>query len=308
MNILFYSNGQDTQSWLAQLQHRLPDIHIQQWQPDGENIQADYALLWKPPEQFFAEQQNLKGIINLGAGVDGLLKLPNLPTDVPLLKLRDAGMSRWMNDYIRYGVLHFTRDFDRYRTQQQSAHWHDYDIEPSSHWPVVVLGAGALGQSAAQELAQQGFPVRCWSRSPKQIEGVTSFSGEEGLFGCLSGARLVINLLPHTPATRGLINTKTLSRLAEGAALISCGRGEIIDMDALVAALDSEQLRGALLDVFDTEPLPADSPLWQHPKAIITPHIAAPTPIAEAVEQIIGYLEQLEAGQRPQCVDPTLGY
>lgn len=309
MNLLLSAQGQDAQAWLQCLQARLPGANIRLWQPDiSGHFQADYALVWKPPAALFDHQTQLKGIINLGAGVDALLQLPNLPEDVPLLKLRDAGMARWMNDYIRYGVLHFTRDFDRYRQQQSKAQWQPYDIEPASAWPVAILGAGALGQQAASELAAQGFPVRCWSRTRKQIDGVESYSGEAGLEACLSGGRILINLLPHTPATRRLINSETLSRLDKGAALISCGRGEILDADAVLAALNEGKLRGALLDVFETEPLPASSPLWQHPGAIITPHIAAPTPVEEAAAQIQTYIEQLEAGQVPQTVDPTLGY
>lgn len=309
MNILLAVQGQDSHAWLNSLKSRLPTADIRLWPPETDtHFQADYALVWKPPARFFYEQQNLKGIINLGAGVDALLQLSNLPRDVPLLKLRDAGMGHWMNDYIRYGVLHFIRDFDRYRQQQQTRQWQAYDIEPAQAWPVALLGAGALGERAAKELVQQGFPVRCWSRTEKQIDGVDSFSGPAALQDCLRDVRLLVNLLPHTSATRQLINTETLSWLAPGAALISCGRGEVIDAQALLAALDSGQMRGALLDVFDTEPLPADSPLWTHPAVVITPHIAAPTPVVQAVEQITGYLDQLEAGQIPPSVDPTLGY
>ncbi|MBP0050115.1 glyoxylate/hydroxypyruvate reductase A [Marinobacterium sp. AK62] len=309
MNILLCAQGQDAIEWQTHLHRRLPHAHIRIWSEEtGTETQADYALVWKPPTALFDQQQQLKGIINLGAGVDSLLKLPNLPRDVPVLKLRDAGMGRWMNDYIRYGVLHFTRDFDQYRQQQPAHQWRPQDIEPPEAWPVGILGAGALGQQAAEMLQQMGFPVRCWSRTAKQLPGIESHQGTDELTDFLRGVRLLVNLLPNTPDTRGLINDQRLSLLAPGAGLISCGRGEVVDPSAVLHALDSGQLRGALLDVFEQEPLPETSPLWDHPAVLITPHIAAPTPVATAADQIVEYIEQLEAGQVPDPVDPTLGY
>ncbi|UTW13886.1 2-hydroxyacid dehydrogenase [Marinobacterium rhizophilum] len=309
MNILFYGQGLASDDWLDAIRTALPQCDVRLWSTRLETgWQADYALLWHPPVELFAQQKNLKAIFNLGAGVDALLRLPGRPDDVPVIKLRNAGMDPWMFDYIHYGVLHFGRNFDHYRRQQQQQLWQPHPSPAPNTRCIGILGLGALGQTIAQRFSLLGYRVQGWSRGPKSIEGIDTYSGLEHLDGFLGRCDVLVNLLPATAQTDNLLDAERLARLRHGAVLINAGRGTTLDLDALNAALASGQLRGALLDVFPAEPLPADHPLWSRPDVIITPHIAAPTLIDEALEQITADIASLEQGLYVPRVDSTLGY
>lgn len=277
-----------------------------------ERENADYLAAWKPTESLLREQNQLKAIINLGAGVDYLLRTPGLPRDVPIVKLRDAGMGELMADYVRYGVLHFMRSFDHYLTQQADAHWQPHDVPDKADWSIGVLGLGAIGTHVAQALSRDGFTVLGWSRSSKHIDGVTCYHGEEGLTQVLRRSQTLVTLLPDTAATRGLIDAEKLALLPKDACLINPGRGTLIEHDALLDALGDHtepgRLRGAMLDVFPEEPLVEDSPLWCHPRVIVTPHISAPTPLNEAIDQVIDTLQAFEAGEPVTTINPEEGY
>ncbi|MDN6180422.1 MAG: glyoxylate/hydroxypyruvate reductase A [Halomonas subglaciescola] len=302
--------------WCAALDNAFPAATVVTSSASaGERQDADYLAAWAPPTWLLTEQTQLKGIINLGAGVDALLASPGLPEGVPIVKLRDAGMAGPMADYVLYGVLHFYRSFDRYARQQRQARWVPQPVTGKADWPVGVLGLGAIGRHVAQTLARAGFPVLGWSRHAKHLDGVDCHHGEEGLDAVLARAQTLVTLLPDTPETRGLLGATRLAQLPEGASLINPGRGALIDEHALLDALGDAQddaasghLRGALLDVFNEEPLPAKSPLWRHPRVLITPHMSAPTPLDGAIDQVIGYLHAFEASETFTTVDPATGY
>lgn len=303
----------DAEQWREALARRLPGaVVVTSAAPEAERRDADYLAAWKPSEALLREQTRLKGIVNLGAGVDALLKNPGLPREVPIVKLRDAGMADPIADYVRYGVLHFQRDFDRYGRQQARAEWYEHALRDKSDWPVGVLGLGAIGAKVAERLAADGFPVHGWSRTPKALSGITCHHGEAGLEALLGEVMSLVLLLPDTPATRHIIDAATLSRLPSGASLINPGRGTLIDESALLEALgpgDAEgRLRGALLDAFPEEPLPANSPLWTHPRIWVTPHMAGPTPLGAALDQVVESLEAFEAGKPLATIDPNAGY
>jgi glyoxylate/hydroxypyruvate reductase A len=221
-------------------------------------------------------------------------------------------MGELMADYALYGVLHFYRSMDRYREQQQSATWQPQAVVEKSQWPVGVLGLGAIGGFVASALQQAGFPVLGWSRSPKQISGVHCFHGDNGLTELLGQVQSLVTILPDTEATQHILNAERLAQLPKGASVINPGRGSLIDEQALLDALGNANqpghLRGALLDVFQEEPLPANNPLWQHPNVIVTPHMAAPTPLNDAIDQVISYLHAFEAGEKLSTVNPDAGY
>ncbi|WP_110602612.1 2-hydroxyacid dehydrogenase [Salinicola lusitanus] len=309
MRVLIYHS--DAEQWRNILLERLPDAEIQ-IAADSGNPQVDYLVAWKPPASVFEEQRALKGIVNLGAGVDALLQNPALPREIPIVKLRDAGMGELIGDYARYGVLHFQRDFDRYRRQQASAEWREVPVVDKPDWPVGVLGLGAIGTRVSQMLAADGYPVHGWSRSPKRIEGIACHHGDEGLDTLLRQVKTLITLLPDTPATRHIINRDNLAKLPNGANLINPGRGTLIDEPALLDALGEGEheghLRGALLDAFPTEPLAAESPLWRHPRILITPHMAGPTPIGAAADQVADALDAMSKGKAVETIDPEAGY
>ncbi|NWO10777.1 glyoxylate/hydroxypyruvate reductase A [Chromohalobacter salexigens] len=310
MRILIHAD--DAALWKDRLASRLPSA---EFAISGEtsDFQADYLAAWKPPASLFEAQPALKGIVNLGAGVDALLNNPALPRDIPIVKLRDAGMGELIADYVRYGVLHFQRDFDRYRRQQHHTTWREHALTPKREWAVGVLGLGAIGHHVARQLAEDGYPVHGWSRSPKALKGITCHHGDDGLQALLGKVHTLVTLLPDTPSTRGIIDRDALAALPHGANLINPGRGTLIDEAALLEALgtgedENGRLRGALLDAFPSEPLPDDSPLWSHPRVWITPHMAGPTPIDEAADQVAKAITAMQAGEAIDTVDPKVGY
>ncbi|WP_111413993.1 2-hydroxyacid dehydrogenase [Billgrantia lactosivorans] len=311
MRILLHID--DIEAWRDALAERLPEAEIVTADDPAERRRdADYLAVWKPPEALLAEQSRARGIVNLGAGVDALLNNPARPAGVPIVKLRDAGMAELIGDYVRYGVLHFQRDFDRYRRQQARREWREHSLSDKRDWPVGVLGLGAIGAKVAAMVAADGYPVHGWSRSPKALEGVTCHHGKAGLNELLGRVRTLVLLLPGTRSTRHLIDAEALAALPEGASLINPGRGSLIDEAALLEALGEGEregrLRGALLDAFAEEPLPEGSPLWPHPRVWVTPHMAGPTPLLDAVDQVVEAIRAFEAGESIETVDPDAGY
>ncbi len=309
MRVLVHIDDADT--WREALAKRLPEAEVVTSEEDGDTP-ADYLAAWKPPAALLERQTRLKGIVNLGAGVDALLNNPGLPAGVPIVKLRDAGMGPLMADYVRYGVLHFQRDFDRYLAQEAAAEWREVPLVDKADWPVGVLGLGAIGTHVAQALAADGFPVHGWSRSPKSLAGIACHHGDGGLNTLLGEVRTLVTLLPDTDSTRGIIDAKTLAALPEGASLINPGRGTLIDEAALLDALGDDRrpgrLRGAILDAFAEEPLPRTNPLWRHPRVRITPHMAAPTPVRDAADQVAELIMAMENGDAIETIDPQAGY
>ncbi|ALL37624.1 glyoxylate/hydroxypyruvate reductase GhrA [Serratia marcescens] len=313
MNIIYYHPLFNAQEWLTGIKQRLPQAEIREWQR-GDERPADYALVWRPPHEMLANRRDLKAVFALGAGVDAILdqerKHPGtLPAGVPLLRLEDTGMAQQMQEYALSYVLRYFRRFDEYQALQQRQEWQPLDPHSLDDFTIGILGAGVLGQSVARKLTEFGFSVRCWSRSAKQIDGVQSFAGEAQRGAFLDGVKLLINLLPNTPETVGILNRELFAQLRPGAYLINIARGAHLVEADLLAALEQGQLAAATLDVFAREPLPQDHPFWRHPRVTITPHIAAITLPQQAMDQIAANIRALEAGHAPAgVVDRQRGY
>lgn len=313
MNIIYYHPLFNAQEWLPGIKQRLPQAEIREWQR-GDERPADYALVWRPPHEMLANRRDLKAVFALGAGVDAILdqerKHPGtLPAGVPLLRLEDTGMAQQMQEYALSYVLRYFRRFDEYQALQQRQEWQPLDPHSLEDFTIGILGAGVLGQSVARKLTEFGFSVRCWSRSAKQLDGVQSFAGEAQRAAFLDGVKLLINLLPNTPETLGILNRELFAQLQPGAYLINIARGAHLVEADLLAALEQGQLAAATLDVFAREPLPQDHPFWRHPRVTITPHIAAITLPQQAMDQIAANIRALEAGHAPAgVVDRQRGY
>ena len=313
MNIIFYHPFFDAKQWLSGLQLRLPGANIRQWR-HGDTQPADYALVWQPPREMLANRVELKGVFALGAGVDAILDQERrhpgtLPAGVPLVRLEDTGMSLQMQEYVVATVLRYFRRMDEYQLQQQQKLWQP--LEPHQHdkFIIGILGAGVLGKSVAHKLVEFGFTVRCWSRTPKQIDGVTSFAGQEKLPAFIQGTQLLINLLPNTPETAGILNQSLFSQLNANAYIINIARGAHLLERDLLAALSAGKIAAATLDVFAEEPLPLMHPFWSHPRVTITPHIAAVTLPEAAMDQVAINILAIEAGREPVgLVDIVRGY
>ncbi|ALB62347.1 bifunctional glyoxylate/hydroxypyruvate reductase A [Cronobacter condimenti 1330] len=313
MEILFYHPTFDVRDWAPLLQRHLPDARLRAWQP-GDDEPAEYALVWHPPYEMLRGRTDLNAIFVLGAGVDSLLSRLDahpdlLPAGVPLYRMEDTGMAAQMQEYAVSQVLHWFRRFDDYARLQQEACWQPLEEYRHADFTIGVLGAGVLGGQVAQRLSAWGFPVRCWSRSRKAYPGIASFAGAGELPEFLQGTRVLINLLPNTPDTVGIINASLLASLADDAFVMNLARGAHLVEADLLLAIERGNVKGAMLDVFHKEPLPSESPLWRHPRVRITPHVAAVTRPDEAAAFIAQSITRIARGDMPQNqVDVTRGY
>lgn len=306
MKITFCCTHTKPEPWLAGLRALLPQANISAWQPGA--AAADYAIVWSPPQQFIDEQRQLKALFNTGAGVDALLKL-RLPADLPVVRLEDAGMSVQMAEYVCHAVIRHFRELDAYEASAREHAWSFRKPRLRRDFPIGVMGLGVLGQRVAQALAQFDFPVHGWSRSPRQVDGIACHSGAQGFKDFLAASRVLVNLLPLTDDTQGILNRANLSRLQPGAYLINVARGDHLVEADLLALLDEGQVAGATLDVFRTEPLPPEHPFWAHPKITVTPHTSARTLRDETIAQIARKIAALDRGEAISgIVEPARGY
>lgn len=275
---------------------------------DPAAAQAQVAACWYPPANSMARLPNLQLVHSVAAGVDHLLTDPSRP-DVPACRVVDPDHRQGMTEYVRWAVLHFHRDFDRVTAQQRQNLWQRHPQRPAGQYKVGVMGLGSLGAAIANDLAGAGYAVRGWARSPRQLPGVACYHGDDQFDGFLDGLDMLVNLLPLTDATRGILCSKTFAALAPGAVIVNGGRGQHLQIDDLQHALASGQLRGAVLDVFEKEPLPVDDRLWQMPGVIITPHMASAASHDCIARQVAENARRLASGEPlNNLVDPTLGY
>lgn len=299
-------------AWIAGLQRELPGAVVEAWQPGA--APADHAVVWAPSQRFIDEQPGLRGIFNIGAGVDALLAL-RIPASTRIVRLDDAGMSVQMAEYVCHALIRHFREFDGYEADAREGRWGFRRPRLRQDFSVGVMGLGVLGQRVAKAVAQFEFPVNGWSRTPREVEGVRTFSGTAGFDDFLAASRVVVCLLPLTDDTRGILRRETLEKLnggAPGGYVINVARGAHLVEDDLIPLLDGGRLAGATLDVFQVEPLPADHPFWHHPKITVTPHASARTLRDESIVQIARKIQAVEAGAAfddlPGVVDVGRGY
>ena len=305
--IVFCAPGAKPEPWLRELRAALPAATIEAWSEACEP--ADYAIVWTPPDAFYAAQPRLKALFNLGAGVDGLLRSPALPTHVPLVRLEDAGMAPLMAEYVVQAAVRHARELDRMEVDRRAHRWVPRRTIDRAEFPVGVMGAGALGVPVAQALAAHDFPVSLWSRSMKAIDGIQCFGGVEQCVAFLAATRILVCLLPLTPDTENILDARLFDGLMPDAYLINVARGRhLVDAD-LLAALASGRLAGATLDVFREEPLPPDHPFWAESRITITPHCSAVTQRSATIAQIVAKIVRLERGDAVSgVVDRGRGY
>ncbi|MEK9723497.1 MAG: glyoxylate/hydroxypyruvate reductase A [Rhodospirillaceae bacterium] len=312
MKLVFLSKEDRADDWKAELRKQLPDLEFLVWPGDMAGVEIasiDYTLAWKPPAGVLKSLTGLKYIQSLGAGVDGLLVDPELPTHIPISRLVDRSLTQGMTQFVVYNVLHYHRGFGAYAERQREGLWKGHrQIDPRTR-RVGIMGLGELGTDAAEKLLPFEFDLAAWSRSPKSMPGVISFHGADGLDAFLARTEILVCLLPLTDATRGIVNAANLAKLPQGAVVINCGRGGHVVDDDLLAALDGGHIAGACLDVFNTEPLPAGHPYWTHPKVRITPHVASLTAASSAAEYVAENICRVECGELPlNVVDLASGY
>jgi glyoxylate/hydroxypyruvate reductase len=301
------SAASETEQWRDAFVRELPDVRLHVW-PDAPGI-VDFAIVWKPPAELFERVRVRRAIFNLGAGVDGLLGVPDLPRNVPIVRLEDAGMAVQIAEYATLAVLRAYREQDAYAAQQREQRWHQRPRLPKQGFGIGLLGLGILGQAVARALRTFDFPLYGWSRSPRTVSGVTVFTGENGLREMLAFSRVLVVLLPSTPDTRGLLDRTTLRLLPVGAHLVNVARGALVVESDLIDLLDQGHLASATLDVFESEPLPAGHRFWHHPKIVLTPHVSAATLLDESAAQVAAKLKAVARNEPVTgIVNPQRGY
>ena len=313
IHLLFHSEIDRRDWWKTEFARHLPDLAIlslDDLETGRVPLEAvDYALLWKPPHGLTARLPRLKGIFSLGAGVDHLLADPDLRCDVPVTRVVDPNLTSRMTEYVVLHVLRHHRRQTDYESLQRLEKWRVLAQPLAAERPVGILGLGVLGGAAAAALSALGFPVAGWTRTPRDVPGVENFHGAAGLVPFLARTEILVCLLPLTPETEGIVDSRLLAGLPRGASFINAARGGHVVEPDLLAALDAGALSAATLDVFRVEPLPPGNPFWTHPKVTVTPHVAATTDPRACVAQVAANIARIEAGERPlHRVDLDRGY
>jgi len=310
MRILLYRADGNTAPWIKDFADFMPEAEVVVWR-EGDDLPAcDYAVLWTPPQAMLADLARVKAIFLTGAGADAIMKYSHaIPPHIPIVRLNDAGMGMQMAEYVTHAVLRYFRRMDEYEAQARSGAWLQLEARDKSEFSVGVMGVGALGMRVIEALRPFEFPLRAWSRTPKSLDGVECFHGDEGLAGFLGSSRVVVCMLPLTEETTNILNRSNLQKLPQGAYIINVGRGAHIAEPDLLLLIKSGHIAGATLDVFRNEPLPAQHPFWQEPRITITPHISALTLRRESVEQMVGKMRQHARGEEvADVINRTKGY
>lgn len=298
--ILFYLDDFDHGIWRSCFERGIPGVEFRSYPDWGTADDGPaYAFVWHPKPGLLAQYPNIQAIFSLGAGIDHLTSDPDLPKDIPIIRMSDDGLKEGMREYVLMSVLMHHRDMVALATAQREKRWDRIFPKPAAKVRVGMLGYGALGQACAETLTPIGYDLAAWSRTPKTEEnGIKHYSGTAALNDFLARTDILVCLLPATRETDNLLNADSMKILPEGAAIINAGRGNLIEIESLLALLDEGHLSGASLDVFPEEPVSVTSKLWDHSKVIITPHVAAVTRPKTAVDYVADNIKRLENGER----------
>lgn len=309
MSITIFSQGRNTSRWADALRERRPGLDVRTYPDTAHAEEVEFALAWNHPQGVFKEFPNLKCIASTGAGVDHILRDPELPQGVQITRIVDDNLTQDMAAFVTALVLNHVRGLHRYKEAELSHTWKQHSYLRTQDVVIGVMGLGELGSYTALQLSKLGFKVHGWTRSPKLMEGVGTFAGPEEFESFLSSSNILICLLPLTKQTANILNKDTFSKLPKGAYVINVARGEHLVDEDLIDMIDGGHLSGASLDVFREEPLPAAHAFWSHPAIHVTPHIASITNPASAVSQILENYDRMRHGESLiNVVSKTKGY
>ncbi|RLP27967.1 glyoxylate/hydroxypyruvate reductase A [Mesorhizobium sp. YM1C-6-2] len=308
--ILLAMTGYNSRQWYEILSQEREVVT----EPSGAaDPSITYAVVWKQQPNLLSKLPNLRVIFSVGAGVDHILSDPTLP-DVPIVRVVADNLTQHMTDYVLWRVLDHHRQGMLYRAQQKRRVWREPPQRPANDVSVGIMGFGELGRAAAGPLLAAGFRVNGWSRSEHSMTDVATFHGEKGLTPFLNATDILVVLLPLTPDTTGIINYRLLKQLRKrnglgGAVLINAGRGKLQKDADIIKALDDGILKEASLDVFEVEPLPKTSPLWNHPRVFVTPHSGATSDATYLAPPMLEQMDAFERGEKlKNLVDRKAGY
>ncbi len=309
--ILFYLDEYPHDIWKEALLKADPTIDFRSYPDWGTSDDGPaYAFVWHPKPGLLKEYTNIKAIFSLGAGVDHLLADPDLPKDIPIIRMGDDGLKEGMAEFITMNVLMHHRQMPYLLQQQQQQEWGRVFAPAASALNVGIMGYGALGKAATEKLKPFGYQLSTWSRSSKpHEEDITHFSGTEQINAFLETTNILVCLLPETKETINLLDKERMSLLPKGASIINAGRGGLINLSALEELMNTGHIESATLDVFPEEPLNSDHSLWKQKKLFITPHIAAITRPDTAANYVLRNIKRLENGETPENeLDLNKGY
>ena len=301
---------EDEKVWHQWVQSELPEIDVRVYPDVGNENEIEYAVVWKHPHGILKRYPNLKVILSLGAGVDHILSDPDLPKDLPIVRLVDVKLTHEMCFHALHWVLHFHSDHYLYMKQQIDRKWQQQSsIQPEDR-TVGIMGLGNIGRGIGESLIDQGFKVLGWGANQKSSLGdIKYFFGKEQLSDFLVKTNILINVLPFSKDTKNMLRKDDLKSLPRGSFIINMGRGGIINEADLLSLLDENHITAAALDVFEEEPLPANNPLWNHPSVYITPHIAGQSNPKSSAKTIAENIRRIEDGKMPFPIyNITKGY
>jgi glyoxylate/hydroxypyruvate reductase A len=310
--LLVKSGGDEAvPEWQAGFRAAAPDLEVRGW--NDASVDADavtYVLVWEPEAGRIARYRNLRVIFSSAAGVDHIVCDPTVPAHLPIVRMVSEETSQTLGEYCCLAALSILRDYPRMLAAQAARRWDTYEPPHTARDKVVgIMGIGTIGEVAARMLGGLGFQLAGWARSRKSVDGVTMFAGDAELARFLSGCDIVVNLLPDTPGTRGILDARRLAMLPRGAGVVNGGRGTAIVLPDLIAALDRGHISAAVLDVFDEEPLPAEHPAWAHPRITVTAHLAGYASRRARAASVAATLAALARGEAvPHLYDRIRGY
>lgn len=282
--------------WKNALLEAEPSLKVYSYLEEHPLEEITMALIWKHPKGSLSVYPNLNCIASAGAGVDYIFEDDTAPRAIPITRIVDPYLAGDMSEHVLAVILAHIKNLNTYKLNQAAGIWKPLDYKRIKDLTVGIMGLGELGALTGLDLVKFGFPVSGWSRSQKNIQGVRTFAGENGLVPFLNSTDILVCLLPLTPETTGVLNKSLFEKLPKNAFVVNVARGgHLVDED-LIQALNDGHLSGACLDVYHQEPLPTTHPFWKHPKVHMTPHYASVSDTASVMPQIIENYNRLENG------------
>lgn len=309
MSLLLIAKNRDFSSLEEAIKKKDPNIDVEIWPRVQKKERVNFAVCWNHPEKVLGNYPNLRAVSSLGAGVNHLLHDESLSENIPICRLVSSSLQDQMAEYVLNSITNYRQHTLDYVAQKQKGDWLPHSTIPKKKSSVGIMGLGEMGFSVATLLVQHGYIVSGWSRSKKDIEGVTSYAGDDELGDFLTKTNILVNLLPLTDETEGILDLELFKKLKKPGYLINVGRGDHLVEEDLIYAFDMDLLKGACLDVFEEEPLPKNHSFWNRKQIMITPHIAAITPAKEAAEVIAeNYKRAMSGMELLYQVDRDQGY
>jgi len=296
MSIALILNSGRAEEWKVEIARHLPEIKVEVYPEIEKYEEVELALCWKPEANYYAHFPNLKVIQSGGAGIDHLFP-STVPAHLHICRIIDPMLKSDMFEHVLTCLMHAMKNFSAYIKGQEKKHWRPLLYKSIGETKVTILGLGEIGGYVAERLAQLGFNVNGWSSSPKNLQSVSSFIGMDGLSAAVEDADFVVNVLPLTDATKGILNHSLFNLCRKEAVLVNVGRGEHLIENDLLDAIAEKKIAAAYLDVFHKEPLPQDHPFWDCPSIFITPHVASRTNIRSSVEQVVDNYIRMSEGR-----------